>query len=177
MFGKLIGYLRGFVCALLHFERPALVCKRGKLRVIRNWGRISVGERTNLWPEVKLSCVGGPERQATLVIGRDCSIGDRSEIHCGGNVVIGDRVIIAWDCIILDRDYHAVNGGEEQIAPVRIESDVWIGCRAIILKGVTIGERSVVGAGSVVTKNVPASCVVAGNPAKVIGPAKGWRNV
>lgn len=53
-------------------------------------------------------------------------------------------------------------------APITIEDDVWVGAHSIILKGVTIGARSVIGAGSVVTKSIPADCVAAGNPCKVI---------
>ena len=53
-------------------------------------------------------------------------------------------------------------------APVVIEDDVWVGAHCIILKGVTIGARSIIGAGSVVTKSIPADCVAAGNPCKVI---------
>ncbi len=53
-------------------------------------------------------------------------------------------------------------------APIFIEDDVWIGAHSIILKGVTIGARSIIGAGSVVTKSIPADCVAAGNPCKVI---------
>ena len=55
-----------------------------------------------------------------------------------------------------------------QSAPVTIEDDVWIGANCMILKGVTIGARSVIGAGSVVTKSIPADCIAAGNPCKVI---------
>ena len=53
-------------------------------------------------------------------------------------------------------------------SPIFIEDDVWIGAHSIILKGVTIGARSIIGAGSVVTKSIPADCVAAGNPCKVI---------
>lgn len=53
-------------------------------------------------------------------------------------------------------------------APIVIEDDVWIGAHSIILKGVTIGARSIIGAGSIVTKSVPADCVAAGNPCRVI---------
>ena len=55
-----------------------------------------------------------------------------------------------------------------QSAPVTIEDDVWIGANCIILKGVTIGARSVIGAGSVVTKSIPADCIAAGNPCRIV---------
>lgn len=53
-------------------------------------------------------------------------------------------------------------------APITIEDDVWIGAHCIILKGVTIGARSIIGAGSVVTKSIPPDCIAAGNPCKII---------
>lgn len=53
-------------------------------------------------------------------------------------------------------------------APIVVEDDVWVGAHSIILKGVTIGARSIIGAGSVVTKSIPADCVAAGNPCRVI---------
>jgi acetyltransferase-like isoleucine patch superfamily enzyme len=59
-----------------------------------------------------------------------------------------------------------------QTAPVTIEDDVWIGAQCIILKGVTIGARSIIGAGSVVTKDIPADCVAAGNPCRIIKELK-----
>ena len=60
--------------------------------------------------------------------------------------------------------------------PITIGENVWIGCRALILKGVTIGDGAVVAAGAVVTKDVPANCVVAGNPAKIIKENVVWQH-
>ncbi len=68
----------------------------------------------------------------------------------------------------MDRDYHKFNSNTEEIKPVKIGDNVWIGCNSIILKGITIGNGAVVAAGSIVTKDVPPKVLVGGNPAKVI---------
>jgi acetyltransferase-like isoleucine patch superfamily enzyme len=168
------GYLRGLAMTGIYCERTALVCQFGQLRITKENGKIAIGHRTTVWPNAKLSCVGTRDKRAKLVIGSKCSIGDRTEIHCGDSITIGDRVIISWDCNILDRDYHSVNGDKEKTRPVTIGDDVWIGCRAIILKGVSIGNGAVVAAGSVVTKDVPEFTLVAGNPAHPKRRVSGW---
>lgn len=107
---------------------------------------------------------------------------------------IGDNVMIAWGCTFYDHDSHSqyymdrrkdlvdywedINAGRKggyskdwsivKTAPIIIKDDAWIGMNSIILKGVTIGKGAIIGAGSVVTNDVPDWCVVAGNPAKVI---------
>lgn len=88
---------------------------------------------------------------------------------------IGNNVKSGGCVLITDTDAHPMdyvarrssNDGTKS-APVVIEDDVWVGAHCIILKGVTIGARSIIGAGSVVTKSIPADCVAAGNPCKVI---------
>jgi acetyltransferase-like isoleucine patch superfamily enzyme len=162
--------------AIFYNTHKALICQYGSTKIIRNNGSITIGDRTTLWPNLKLVSVGTPENKATLKIGQHCSIGDRTQIHCSDSITIGDRVIISWDCNILDHDYHSVNGEDDKKAAVNIENGVWIGFRAIILKGVTIGENAVVGAGAVVTKNVPAYSLVVGNPAIVKKRASGWQS-
>jgi acetyltransferase-like isoleucine patch superfamily enzyme len=117
------------------------------------------------------------------------SIGKRSFVNAmivsAKSIKIGDDVMIAWGTTIVDHNSHAISFSERsedvinwmkgnkdwthiKIAPVIISSKVWIGFNCIILKGVTIGEGAVVGAGSVVTKDVPPWTIVAGNPARVI---------
>ncbi|MBQ7875869.1 MAG: acyltransferase [Clostridia bacterium] len=151
--------------------------KSGKLlriekgvRVMKNNGTVTLGDRVLLHRYVKLSAYGGK-----IEIGNNSYIGDRTEIHSGEMVKIGNGVNIAWDCNILDRDYHAFESDSEVIKPVIIEDRVWIGARSIVLKGVTIGEGAVVAAGSVVTRDVPARCLVAGNPAKVVKENVTWK--
>lgn len=114
------------------------------------------------------------ENGASLKIGNNVGMSStRLWIHesarIGNNVKIGGCVLIT-DTDAHPMDYVARRSSNEgtKSAPVVIEDDVWIGAHCIILKGVTIGARSVIGAGSVVTKSIPADCVAAGNPCRVI---------
>lgn len=165
---KAFAYLRGYISSMRWFTQRTVICQVGKLRVFKGNGVISVGHKTWFWPSVKLAS-NSPraDRPAQLTIGRDCAIGDRTEIHCGERITIEDNVLISWDCNILDRDYHSTDGSEERTAPVHIGKGAWIGCRAIILKGVTIGEGAIISAGAVVTKDVPPYTLAAGNPAQL----------
>jgi acetyltransferase-like isoleucine patch superfamily enzyme len=111
---------------------------------------------------------------AALTIGEFSSIGDRTEIHCCDRVSIGNYVLISWDVNILENYYHATADGNSKPAPVTIEDRVWIGCRVIVLAGVTIGHGAIIAAGSVVTKDVPPGMLVAGNPAREIRKTEPW---
>lgn len=110
---------------------------------------------------------------AVLKIGDNVGISS-SCIWVTDSITIGNHVNIGADTLILDTDAHHLdwqerrNGGERSSKPVIIEDDAFIGTRSIILKGVTIGARSIIGAGSVVAKSVPPDCVAAGNPCKII---------
>lgn len=111
--------------------------------------------------------------RARIEIGAHTSVGIRSEIRCRERVVIGARCAISWDVQILDTDYHEIVG-TPTTKPVTIGDDVWIGTRAVILKGVTIGDGAVVAAGSIVRSDVPAHSVVGGNPARVLREDVAW---
>ncbi len=121
-----------------------------------------------------------------ITIGDDCYIGDGTRIWSEQAINIGDRVLIAHNVDIHDCNDHPVeadsrhnhyidiiHGGFKSGynlggKPINICDDAWIGFGACVLKGVTIGARAVVAAHAVVTKDVPADTMVAGNPAKVI---------
>lgn len=92
-----------------------------------------------------------------------------------GDITIGDNVVMAPEVIILTSNHDfistaqpIISQGQQEIKPVVIGDDVWIGVRAIILPGVKVGSHSIIGAGSIVTKDVPEWAIVAGNPARVI---------
>lgn len=124
------------------------------------------------------------DRNAVLTIGDNTGISSAC-IWAQNKIIIGNNVKIGGDCILLDSDCHNLdylirrdNQKEEngrtkdsntaKSKPIIIEDDVLIGTRCIVLKGVTIGARSVIGSGSVVTKSIPQDCIAAGNPCKVI---------
>lgn len=89
---------------------------------------------------------------------------DHGGIRIGDNALIGHQVVFAT----LDHDLAASKRSTLHPAPIVLEEDVWIGANSVVLKGVTIGEGSVVAGGSVVTKDVPKNVVVGGNPARVL---------
>lgn len=92
-----------------------------------------------------------------------------SNIECYEQIWIGENVVISENVNIRDSDNHKIKGNEQkETQPIIIKNHVWIGMGAIILKGVTIGEGSIIAAGAVVTKDVPPHTIVAGVPAKVI---------
>lgn len=99
------------------------------------------------------------------------------KIRCSKEITIGNDVAISHDVTIMDSDAHYIEvEGYEMSKPIHIEDNVWIGTRATILKGVTIGKGAIVAAGAVVTKDVPSNSIVAGIPATVIKENISWRN-
>ena len=98
------------------------------------------------------------------------------QITCGKKITIGKGCAIAREAIIRDYDAHQLLHSESEIAKeINIGDHVWVGNRAIILKGVTIGNGAVIAAGAIVTKDVPEKCLAAGVPAKVIREDVEWR--
>ncbi|MEX2363534.1 MAG: acyltransferase, partial [Balneolaceae bacterium] len=112
----------------------------------------------------------GPK--AIIEIGTGTYINRNSLIIAEERVSIGENCRISWDVIIMDSDLHPLNSSSVINKPVVIENNAWIGCRCIILKGITIGEGAVVAAGSVVTKDVPPYTIYGGSPARYITDVK-----
>jgi acetyltransferase-like isoleucine patch superfamily enzyme len=149
-----------------------------KLLQIRSNCSIIVGKESNVGGSVIF------EREDVSVL-----IGDRvfmyGKLIAAESINLGNDILIAWGVTILDNNSHPIAFSERaedlanwriekkdwsnvKTATVTISDKTWIGFNSIILKGVTIGEGAIVGAGSVVTKDVPAWTIVAGNPARVI---------
>jgi len=157
------------------FGRPILQRHRGS--------RIALGDGLTLrsWPRSNPLAPTAPvvlstrRADAAITIGDDCGF-TGTTLVAADRITIGDRVLVGGNVSIVDFDFHpltpegraeAINAGAA--APIVIKDDVFVGMEALVLKGVTIGEGAVVGAGSVVTQDVPPRTVVAGNPAQVVG--------
>jgi acetyltransferase-like isoleucine patch superfamily enzyme len=146
--------------------------------MVGNAQAISIGHHSTLadgWSLVDLN----PSRAGTLPkirIGSYCTILHDFQCNASVSVEIGDYVLIAPRVFITDSD-HIVDETEKRTtlrsdfrsAPVMIEHDCWLGVNSVILKGVTIGHHSIVGANAVVTRDVPPHSIVAGIPARPLG--------
>jgi acetyltransferase-like isoleucine patch superfamily enzyme len=150
-------------------------------RRIRNaaGNRLSVGEDSIVHANIIFESRGGEIR-----IGNRSFIG-RSSLVCYRHLSIGNDVIMSWGITVVDHDSHSLDWAQRKNdvlewdkgqknwahianAPVTIADKVWIGFNVSVLKGVTIGEGAVIGACSVVTRDIPPYSVAVGNPAKVV---------
>jgi len=145
--------------------------------------KIVIGDNTHIRGFLQLFKQGGH-----IVIGNESYIGENAKIWSAENIEIGNRVLISHNVNIHDNISHPINSKERhndylrilglnnidakqfdlRTKPVVIKDDAWIGFNATILKGVTIGKGAIIGACSLVTKDVPDWTIVAGNPAQII---------
>lgn len=109
--------------------------------------------------------------EGIIQIGNNVLLMEGIRISSASKIIIGDDCMLSHCCYITDADWHDVHDRTKigKTAPVVLEKGAWIGDYAIICKGVTIGENSIVGARALVTKDVPPNVIVGGNPAKIIG--------
>ena len=147
---KKLEIIKSFFCEIYHsvFQRAADEGLPPSLKAVQLWrGKgITIGENTRFYGNVML----GRDGKDPIVIGKNC---------------------VLTGCTILGHDAStnfAMGINRSLIQPVIIEDDCFIGHQAIVLMGVTIGKGSIVGAGAVVSKDVPPGYVVAGNPSKII---------
>lgn len=166
------------------------MCAIGKV-YLNIMGKMSIGDNFMMTSGSAINPISSNQKaafyvepNATVSIGNNVGMsGTRMWIAEG--LDIGDNVHIGAGVLLIDTDCHQMDfrmrrlGAENNFtnkqlaasissAPITIEEDAWIGAHSIILKGVTIGARTIIGAGSIVTRSIPADCIAAGNPAKVI---------
>ena len=131
-------------------------------------GEIFIGDNLKV-RSVQFRVQFGPGPEGRLRMGDRVALNQGANIFASTLVDIGDNVQFGDLSAVYDTDFHEVDqGGGVRRAPVTIERNVWIGRSALVLPGVSIGESSVVAAGAIVTSSVPAACLVAGAPARVV---------
>ena len=111
------------------------------------------------------------KRGAKITIGKDCGFSG-TRIRCGTSITLGDNVRCGANTYIADTDAHSNDYRASNDRPVVIDNNVWLGLNVVVLKGVHIGENSLIGANSVVTKDIPANVIAVGNPCRIIKQLK-----
>jgi acetyltransferase-like isoleucine patch superfamily enzyme len=156
-----------------HLERQGVVCGGGlsvwgRLPTFTNRGRFVLGNGCS-FNSFRIPHVVTVQDGGELLVGDRCFFNDGVNICASTSIRIGNDSKIGDMVCIFDTDFHQVSpGAPARRAPVRIGNNVWIAANAMILAGVTIGDHAVVGAGAIVTQDVPTRAVVAGVPARVV---------
>lgn len=164
-----------------HFLRPQFSKLGEGYHFIRPWNveifgaPVEVGRFTHIVcsadKKIKLVIWSEAKGCGHISIGDYCLVSPGVRITSAAKVTIANNCMIANGAYISDADWHGIYDRLQTVgdsAPVALQENVWIGDSAIICKGVTIGENSIVGAGSVVAKDIPPNSIAVGNPAKVV---------
>ena len=147
-------------------------CWLRRIDVPRNWADVHL-DRCSLDRGVVLLCSGPPSPEPKIVIGDGSYLNRGTFLDATESLTIGRQVAVGPNCYLTDHDH----GTDPALAPLdqpmvarptRVGDRCWLGANVVVLKGVTIGDRTVVGAGSVVTRSLPPDVVAAGVPARVI---------
>mgnify|MGYP002277754318 CR=1 FL=1 len=156
------------------FGRPTFIVGKNARLVIGNNVRMNDGRKNNFIGRDN-KCLLRVMDGASLIIGNNVGMSSCA-IVAGKKIVLGDNVRIGGNVVIYDTDFHSLIPEERlsasdpgvQKREVIIDDNVFIGAHSIVLKGVHIGSNAVVGAGSIITRSIPANEIWAGNPAKLV---------
>ncbi len=164
-----------------YFLRPECLSLGSHYTIMKPWyvhisgGNITIGRCFTAIGEpgnrVEIGVWGRAESEGRVTIGEACLMSPGSRISASDEITLGDGVMLANGAYITDSDWHTIYDRmvrAEPPTPVHIGNNVWLGDHATVLKGVTVGDNSVIASRAVVTNDVPANVVVAGSPAKVI---------
>jgi len=163
-----------------HFLRPQLESLGQGFTFVRPWhveifgAPIELGKYINVVAssdqKVRLNVWTEEEGKGRICVGNYSLICPGVRIGSAADISIGDNCMVASGAYITDSDWHDIYNRISigKTAPIKIENNAWIGDSAIVCKGVTIGENSIIGAGSVVVDSIPANSIAAGNPARVV---------
>ena len=138
-------------------------------------GRVVIGNRCRFNSSFKSNLIGINHKciisthleGSEILIGEKCGFSG-TVIACFKSIVIGNHVRCGANTVITDSDWHLDDPRVGPPRPIVIKDNVWLGYNVVVLKGVTIGENSIIGAGSVVVSDIPANVVAAGNPCVVV---------
>ncbi|MBQ0074885.1 MAG: acyltransferase [Prevotella sp.] len=168
---------------------PKAICFLGEIGMINCPERITIGDNTAFGEMVYLTawdtfqCIKDGKTvtqhfNPSIIIGKNCHFGIQNHISATNNITIGDNLLTGKWVTIVDNSHGNTDIDQLQIdplkrpiiskGPVHIGDNVWIGDKATILPNVTIGDGAIIAANAVVTKDVPAYSIAAGNPAKII---------
>lgn len=168
----MISEIESFFRSLLYrrkFVRIGKNCKFSGKCQISGRGEISLGDNVTL---IKATLSAG--QGAKIVVGNNCYLSSCT-LAAMSAIEVGDETLISGQANIIDTDWHGLQRSERgKVEPVVVGKHVWICAGATLLKGVSVGDNAIVGFGSVVTRDVAANTIVAGNPAKKIGDTDGY---
>ena len=168
------GMLVNFLFMLLGIHRSGWIQFFGIpiVRMSKN-SRFEIGKNCKFRSSQASNLIGLNRRctiyvhqNASLTIGNNCGFSSTS-IGCFEAISIGNNVRVGANTTITDSDWHASDSRTHGPKPVRIGNDVWVGANVMILKGVCIGNNVIIGAGSVVSTDIPDNCIAVGNPCRV----------
>lgn len=173
---KKISFLKDLF--VLKFQAHKKKCQLGKSRMVSNSRFVEFQNNVRIKDNYRIECYpnyAGKKMNPQLKIGHNVIINYNFSCLVADRIEIGDETILASD-ILITSENHGINPESDDAyykqplttGPVKIGKGCWIGEKVVILPGVTIGDKSIVAAGSVVSKDIPPYCIAAGVPAKVL---------